>query len=92
MDLTRATSAAWSTGFVRYSSAPASSPATTSFGSALAVTMMIGMNGRDGSAFRRRQTSMPSSFGIMTSSRIRSGCSVLAMASAASPSVAVQIS
>ena len=48
IDLTRATSAAWSTGFVRYSSAPASSPATTSCESVFAVTMMIGMNGRDG--------------------------------------------
>ena len=46
IDFTRATSAAWSTGFVRYSSAPASRPATMSFGSPLAVTRMIGMNGR----------------------------------------------
>ena len=31
------------------------------------------MKGSDASAFSRRQTSMPSSFGIITSSRIRSG-------------------
>ena len=37
IDLTRATSDVWSTGLVRYSSAPASSPATTSLVSALAV-------------------------------------------------------
>ena len=47
-DLTRATSAIWSTGLVRYSSAPASSPATTSLLSALAVTRMIGVNGSSG--------------------------------------------
>ena len=41
--------------------------------SALAVTRMIGMNGSAASRFSRRQTSKPSSFGIMTSSRIRSG-------------------
>ncbi len=73
IDLTRATSAAWSTGLVRYSSPPASSAATTSFGSDFAVTRTIGMNGSDASARSRRQTSMPSSLGIITSSRIRSG-------------------
>ncbi len=48
IERTRAASAAWSTGFVRYSSPPASSPATTSFESAIAVTMMIGVNGNVG--------------------------------------------
>ena len=61
IDFTRATSAAWSTGLVRYSSAPASSPATMSLESAFAVTMMIGMKGSAASALRRRQTSRPSS-------------------------------
>ena len=49
-DLTRATSAIWSIGLVRYSSAPASRPATTSLESALAVHRMIGMNGSVASA------------------------------------------
>ena len=73
IERTRATSAAWSTGLVRYSSPPASSPATTSLVSAIAVTRMIGVNGNAGSARSRLQTSMPSSLGIMMSSRIRSG-------------------
>ena len=73
IDFTRATSEVWSTGFVRYSSAPASSPATTSLLSVLAVTRMIGMNGRLASALSRLVAAMPSSLGIMTSSRIRSG-------------------
>src|ERR1700674_3213493 len=60
-------------GFVTYSSAPASSPVTTSSESVFAVTRMIGMNGREASAFRRRHTSTPSSLGIITSSNIRSG-------------------
>ena len=34
---------------------------------------MIGTNDMAGSAFRRRHTSKPSSFGIMTSSRIKIG-------------------
>ena len=40
----------------------------------------------------RRQTSMPSTLGIMTSSRIRSGRGSRAAASASSPSAAVRIS
>ena len=71
--LTRATSAIWSIGLVRYSSAPASSPATTSLEFALAVHRMIGVNGIAASFLIRLQTSMPSIFGIMMSSRIRSG-------------------
>ena len=86
--LTRATSAIWSIGLVRYSSAPASSPATTSLESALAVHRMIGMNGIVASLLSRLQTSMPSIFGIMMSSRIRSGSCSLAAASASSPSAA----
>ena len=92
IDFTLATSAIWSTGLVRYSSPPASRPATTSFGSALAVTMMIGVNGKEGSARSCRQTSSPSTLGIMTSRRIRSGRGSRAAASAASPSVAVRTS
>ena len=63
-----------------------------SFGSALAVTMMIGMKGSEASARSRRQTSNPSSLGIITSSRIRSGCASRAAASASSPSAAVTMS
>src|SRR3712207_3217327 len=48
--------------------------------------MMIGMNGRSRFAFIRRATSKPSTFGIMTSRRTRSGGSASTAASAASPS------
>ena len=92
IERTRAESAAWSTGLVRYSSAPASSPATMSFASVMAVTRMIGVNEAPCAAFSRRQTVMPSSFGIITSSRIRSGCASPATASASSPSRAVTMS
>ena len=63
-----------------------------SWGSALAVTRMIGMKGSDGFARSRRQTSNPSSLGIITSSRMRSGCVSCAAASASSPSAAVTMS
>src|SRR2546425_726802 len=89
---TRAERAAWSTGLVRYSSAPASSPATMSFASVIAVTRMIGVNEGSGIAFSRRQTSIPSTFGIMTSSRIKSGRASRATASASAPSTAVTTS
>jgi hypothetical protein len=58
----------------------------------LAVIMMIGVNGREWSALSRRHTSIPSIFGIMMSSRIRSGCASRATANASSPSVAVMTS
>jgi hypothetical protein len=60
--------------------------------SALAVTMIMGMKGSEASALRRWQTSMPSILGIMMSSKIRSGCCVLAIARASAPSVAVRSS
>ena len=60
--------------------------------SALAVTMIMGMKGREGSALRRLQTSIPSILGIIMSSRIRSGCCAPAIASASAPSVAVRSS
>jgi hypothetical protein len=63
-----------------------------SFGSDLAVTMMIGMNGIDASARSRRQTSNPSTFGIITSRRMRSGFAAGTAASASSPSLAVTMS
>ena len=85
MERTRATSAAWSMGLVRYSSAPALSPVTTSCESVRAVTMMIGTNPNVESPFNRRQTSKPSIFGIMTSSRTTSGATSRATASALSP-------
>ena len=50
------------------------------------------MKGSYGSARSRRQTSNPSSFGIITSSRMRSGCARCAAASASSPSAAVTMS
>ena len=46
------------------------------------------MNGSVASALSRLQTSMPSIFGIMMSSRIRSGRSLAHAASASSPSAA----
>ena len=70
---TRAKSAMSLTGLVRKSSAPASSPRTRSDVSDSAVTITTGMSAVASSAFRRRHTSKPSSFGIMTSSRMRSG-------------------
>ena len=54
--------------------------------------MMIGVNGKLASPFRRRQTSMPSSFGIMMSSRMRSGFASRAIASVSSPSRATHTS
>ena len=65
-------------------------PATTSCVSALAVTRMIGMKGRLASALSCRHTSMPSIFGIITSSRMRSGRCSRAIASASSPSAACE--
>ena len=61
-------------------------------GSALAVTMMTGTNFSLASCLSSLSTEMPSSFGIMTSSRTRSGSSARACASAASPSAAVTTS
>jgi hypothetical protein len=49
---------------------------------------MIGVNASSASALMRRQTSMPSTFGIMMSSRIKSGRCRLVMARASSPSPA----
>ena len=82
---TRANSARSLIGLVRKSSAPLSSPFSRSWGSDRAVTMMTGMQAVAGSALRRRQTSKPDMSGIITSSRIRSGCSSRARASAAAP-------
>jgi hypothetical protein len=52
--------------------------------------MMIGV--RLSVSRMRRQTSNPSSFGSITSSRIRSGCPAAYCASASSPSYASRIS
>ena len=60
--------------------------------SSLAVTRMIGINGSVGSALSSLQTSKPSRFGIITSSRIRSGRYWIAISSASWPSVAVTTS
>src|SRR5688572_13387620 len=54
--------------------------------------MMTGVNGNVGSPFNRRQTSMPSSLGIITSRSTRSGCVSCATVSASSPSPAVTTS
>jgi hypothetical protein len=70
--LTRVISAMSSTGLVRKSSAPASSPFTRSDGWSSAVTMITGMCRVRGSALSRRQTSKPSMPGIITSSRTTS--------------------
>ena len=55
------------------------------------VRVNVGVNGKAGSFLSRRHTSSPSIFGIMTSSKIRSGCSAVATASASSPSAAVRV-
>src|SRR3954447_4553184 len=54
--------------------------------------MMIGVKGKPGSLFSRRHTAMPSTFGIMMSSRMRSGLASRASASVSSPSCATQTS
>ncbi len=64
---TRAMSATSSIGFVRKSSAPASSPATRSAGWSSAVTMTTGIWAVSGSPLMRLQTSSPSICGIITS-------------------------
>ena len=69
---TRAISASSSTGLVRKSSAPHSSPRNRSAGWSSAVTMTTGRCIVAGSALRRVQTSKPSMPGIMTSSRTMS--------------------
>lgn len=68
---TRATSSRRSSGFPRKSSAPASSARTRPGISPRPVAMTMGMKRVSGSALRRRQTSRPSTPGIMMSSRIR---------------------
>src|SRR3984893_3533979 len=61
-------------------------------GSALGVTRMTGMKGSVGSPLSCLRTEMPSSLGIMMSSRTRSGSSSRARRSASSPSTAVTTS
>src|ERR1700730_15183719 len=60
--------------------------------SALAVTRMTGVKGSAVSPLSCLRTEMPSSFGIMMSSRTRSGSSSRARRSASSPSTAVTTS
>src|SRR5215470_14692105 len=60
--------------------------------SALAVTRMTGMKGSAASPLSCLRTEMPSSFGIMMSSRTRSGSSSRARPSASSPSTALMTS
>jgi hypothetical protein len=64
----------------------------TSLLSVLAVTRMMGINGRLASALSCLVASMPSSLGIITSSRIRSGRLWRATAIASSPSAACSMS
>src|SRR5690606_3611394 len=89
---TRASSARSSTGLVRNSSAPASSPSTRSSGRSSAVTITTGMCVQRGSALIRRQTSKPVIPGIITSSSTISGGSTSITASAEGPSSAVTTS
>ena len=89
---TRVISAMSSTGLVRKSSAPASSPLTRSAGWSSAVTMMTGICCVRGSAFSRRQTSNPSMPGIITSSRTTSARSRVQICRASGPLRAVRTS
>jgi hypothetical protein len=70
---TRARSVTSSTGLVRKSSAPASSPAIFDARSESVVTSRTGMSAVSGSALIRRQTSRPDISGISTSRMMRSG-------------------
>ncbi|MNT13897.1 hypothetical protein D3C72_1488800 [compost metagenome] len=90
--LTRAIRITSSSGLVRKSSAPASSPRIRSCRPSSAVTSTTGICRVFGSSLRRRQVSNPSMPGIMTSSRIRSGCSAMARLMAVSPSPQVRTS
>src|SRR3954470_2096344 len=89
---TRAISTTSDTGFVRKSSAPASSPRTRSAGLSSAVTMTTGMKCVAGLALSRRQTSKPSMSGIITSSRMMSHSARAQIASASAPLHAVSTS
>src|ERR1700710_773894 len=91
-DRTRAISTTSDTGFVKKSSAPASSPRTRSEGLSSAVTITTGMKCVAGLAFRRRQTSKPSMSGIITSSRMMSHSARAQIASASAPLDAVNTS
>src|SRR5215469_16944083 len=86
---TRAKRAMSLTGLVKKSSAPACRPRTRSETSESAVTITTGMSAVCGSALSRRHTSKPSISGIITSSRMMSGCSLWASFSAAAPLAAV---
>ena len=85
---TRASSSARSTGLVRKSSAPASSPRSRSVASSRAVTSMIGIIAVEGTVFSRRVTASPFMPGMRTSSRMRSGGAAATEASALAPSTA----
>src|SRR5207302_668537 len=75
-------------GLVRYSSAPAARPRARSDSWPAAVSMTMGMRASDGSLRSCRQTSKPSSLGMCTSSRTRSGMVCRATTSASAPSAA----
>ena len=91
-DRTRARSSCGCTGFDRNSSAPASSPRIRSERSVCPVTSTTGVSRVAGSAFSRRQTSRPSTRGIVTSSRMTSGWWSRTASSAAAPSSALTTS
>ncbi len=74
---TRARSSLGSTGLLRKSSAPASRPRMRSWVAAREVTSTIGVSRDSGLFFSCRQTSKPSRPGIFTSSRTKSGASLL---------------
>ena len=90
--LTRVIRAMSSTGLVRKSSAPASSPCTLSEAWSSAVTMTTGTCRVLGALLMRRQTSKPSMPGIITSSSTTSTRSASSTSSASLPECAVSTS
>ena len=89
---TRAKSSTGSTGLLTYMIPPASKPAATSSGRSRAVTKTTGMFAVFGSALSSFVACQPSRPGIMTSIKIRSGCSLIAAAIPSCPLLAVTVS
>ena len=88
--ITRITNSSLLKGFVRKSLAPTWKPCTRSEGVFRAVRKIMGISLVASSFFRITAVSKPLISGIITSSRIRSGCSVLAISIQVVPLLAVQ--
>jgi hypothetical protein len=89
---TRANSAVSSSGLVKKSSAPESSPFSLSLGWSSAVTITTGMCAVVGEVFSLRHTSKPSMPGIITSRRTMSASPASQMRRASGPFMAVMTS